>query len=132
MDRTVLIVDEDVNAQIIAETLLRLRGLQVRLAADGTQASGLMRTEDIALVVLDLNSPGVNGFDLLRRLRGRFGPLPPRRQPRILVITTRQAPEVERFALRLGADAFLRTPLDPRRFVKTVEALVGSAAPQAA
>jgi CheY-like chemotaxis protein len=68
MDATVLIVDEDVNAQIVAQTLLGLRGLRVRLAADGAAACDLVRDENVAVVVLDLNLSGISGFELLRRL----------------------------------------------------------------
>lgn len=132
MERTVLIADDDVNAQIIAETLLRLRGLQVRRAVDGAEACDIVRHEDVAVVVLDLNLPGMNGFELLRRLQGRFGAPPLPTNPRILVVADRQEPEVERFVTRLGADAFLRKPLAPAQFLKTVEELAGDAAPQAA
>ncbi len=132
MDRTVLIADGDVNAQIIAETLLRLRGLDVRRVADGAAACDLVRREQIAVVVLDLNLPGMNGFEVLRRLQGRFGPPPLPGSPRVLVVADRQEPEVERFVRRLGADAFLRKPLPPAQFIKTVEQLAGNAAPQAA
>ena len=132
MDPTVLIADDDVNAQIIAETLLRLRGFRVRRAADGTEASDMVQQEEIAVVVLDLSLPGMNGFELLRRLRGRFGPLPLASEPRILAVTSRQDPEIERFALRLGANAFLRKPLASLDFIRTVEQLAGSATPQAA
>jgi DNA-binding response OmpR family regulator len=129
---SVLIVDEDVNAQIIAETLLRLRGLGVRLARDGDEACDVIRHGDIDAVVLDASVPGVNGFEILQRLRGRSKRLPAATKPRILVVTDRREPEVERFAFRLGADAFLRKPLAPARFVKTVEQLVEGAAPEAA
>jgi CheY-like chemotaxis protein len=132
VDPTVLIADDDVNAQIIAETLLSLRGFRVRRAADGTEACDIVQEEEIAAVVLDLNLPGMNGFELLRRLRGRFGPPPLASRPRILAVTCRQDPEVERFALRLGADAFLRKPLRLPRFIRTVEQLVSSSTPQAA
>ncbi len=132
MERTVLIADDDVNAQIIAETLLRLRGLNVCRAADGAHACDIVRHEDVAVVVLELSLPGMNGFELLRRLKGRFGPPPLPATPRILVVADRREPEVERFVLRLGADAFLRKPLAPAQFVKTVEELAGQAAPQAA
>jgi CheY-like chemotaxis protein len=132
VDPTVLIADEDVNAQIIAETLLRLRGLRVRRAADGPEVCNIVQQEEIAVVVLDLSLPGMNGFEVLRRLRGRFGPLRSANEPRILAVTSRQEPEVERFALQLGANAFLRKPLASPHFIRTVEELVGSATPQAA
>lgn len=132
MDPTVLVADDDVNAQIIAQTLLRLRGLQVRLAGDGSEASHLVRNEDIAVIVFDLDLPGLNGSELLRQIRTRFGWTPLRSRPRILAVTNRREAEVERFALRVGADAVLRKPLAPSQFIRTVERLVQQAAPQAA
>jgi CheY-like chemotaxis protein len=132
VNRSVLIVDEDVNAQIIAQTLLCLREFSVRLAADGIEACDILRHEDVAVVVLDLNLPGMNGFELLRRLRGRFEPRRLPTTPRIVVVTNHREPEVERFARRLGADAVLRKPLAPDQLIRTVEALAAGVAPQAA
>lgn len=132
MSGTVLIVDDDVNARIIAETLLRLRGLQVLRADDGAEACERVCRGDIAVVVLELHLPGMNGFDVLRRLRGQSGSLQQPPALRILAVTSRREPEVERFALHLGADAFLQKPLAPGRFIRTVEELLQNSAPQAA
>jgi CheY-like chemotaxis protein len=128
MNHTVLIVDDDVNARIIAETLLELRGLRVRLATDGTEACEMVRREGAAVVVVNLSLPGMNGFEVLRRLRGRFETLRLPAQPRIVVTSDREEPEVERFALRLGADAFLRKPVAPNRFIAIVEQFIGQTA----
>ncbi len=132
MDGTVLIADDDVNAQIIAETLLRLRGLQVRRAGDSTAACDVVAREPVGVLVLDLSLPGMDTFELLRRLRARSGAGGLGAPARILAVTDRQEPEVERFALRLGADAFLRKPLGMAQFIRTVERLARSAAPRAA
>src|SRR5262249_46093997 len=105
---SVLIVDDDVNARIIAETLLRLRGISVRSADNGIDARDILQRDEVSVVVLDLNLPEMNGFEVLRRLRSRFGTPRLRAQPRVVVVTDRQEPEVEHFARRLGADAFLR------------------------
>ncbi|MBI4517186.1 MAG: response regulator [Deltaproteobacteria bacterium] len=130
MTQTVLIVDEDVNARIIAETLLRTRGVPVRIAADGIEACDLVRHQGAAVVVLDLALSGMNGLEVIRRLCGRFEPLPAPTRPYIIVLSDRDEPEVERFALRLGADVFLRKPLNPREFVTTVEQIIsGDAMP---
>ena len=129
MGSAVLIVDDDVNAQIIAETLLRLRGLAVRVARDAADACDIVAHEDVGVVMVDLNMPGLNGFEMLRHLRegSRAGTTP----PRIVVVTDRTAPEVERFGRRLGADAVLRKPLEPRQFIATVERLMPTGAQQA-
>jgi CheY-like chemotaxis protein len=124
MMKSVLIVDEDVNARIIAETLLRTRGLQVQSAMDGVEACEIVRREGPAVVVLDLGVPGMNGFEVIRSLRARFEMLPPAVQPRIVALSDRTDPDVGRFALRLGADAFLHKPTAPRQLISTVEHLM--------
>ena len=132
MVRTVLIADQDVEARVIAKKFLRPRGLPVRFAADGAEASELVCQEAIAVVVLDVDRAEMNGFDFLRRLQGRFESLPFPNRPRILVVTARRDAAVKRFALQLGADAVLYKPLVPARFIATAERLVRGAAPQAA
>jgi len=128
----VLVAGEDVNFQIIVDTLLTLRGLRVRCASDAAEAESLACQEPVAVVVVDLGLPSMNGFDLLRRLSGRSKALPLPTQPRFVVVTSRAAREAERFALRLGADAVLHKPFAPGDFIHTIEQLVGGAAPQAA
>ncbi len=123
MNRTVLIVDEDVNLQIIAETLLRLRDLDVRVATGAIDAGEILANGDVGVAVVDLNFRGTNTLELLRRLRD--GSIP---DLRIVAMTDRREPEMERFARRQGADAVLRKPLDPGQFISTVEALLESEA----
>lgn len=131
MKDVVLIIDEDVNARIIAETLLSTRGLRVRAVSNGTEAYDLIRSKGAAVVLLDLSLRSLNGLDFIRRLRGRFESLPLPSQPRIVVVSDHAEPEVERFALRLGADAFLRKPVAPARLIDTVENLLSLPHPPA-
>ena len=124
MKGTVVLVDEDVNARIIAETLLQVRGIDARSAIDGTEACEIVRREGAAVVIVDLGSPGTNGMEAIRQLCGRFEALPLPAQPRIIALTNSDAPELEQFALRLGADTLLRKPVPPAQFVLTVERLM--------
>ncbi|MBI1817122.1 MAG: response regulator [Deltaproteobacteria bacterium] len=119
---TVLLVDEDVTARIIGETLLRTRGLQVHSTGDGLDALNYFTREGAAVVVLGL--PAANGLELLRGLRE----VPTSEVPRVVIVTNSAEPEVERFAERLDADAFLRRPMPPTQFVATIEALVSASA----
>ena len=123
MNETVLIIDEDVNAQIIAETLLRLRGLNVRVTADPAAACQIVSHDAVGVVVLDLSMPGTSGLETLRRLRA----LKP--EPHLIAVSRRREPEVERFARRLGVDAFFRKPVEPGRFIAAVERLLPDTAP---
>jgi len=124
MPGTALIINEDVNAQIIAETLLRLRGLGVRLATDAAEASAIVAHEVVDVVVVDLGAPGMSDGAVLRQLRDGFGATPP---PRLVLVTDRTEPAVDRFARRLGVDAVLRKPLEPGQFIATVERLLPAA-----
>ena len=125
MESTVLIIDDDVNAQIIIETLLRLRGLAVRVTPDAAEALDIIARDDIGVVVVDVNTPGMNGVVGLRRLRAAAGG--PASAPRIILVTDRCAPEVERFSQRSGADAVLPKPMAPGRLIATVERLMPAA-----
>ena len=62
----VLIVDDDVNARIIAETLLRTLGFTVRSALDGIEACDIVQTEGADVVVVDLELLGMNGWEVIR------------------------------------------------------------------
>ena len=122
MDGTVLVIDADLHARTVAETLLRLRDVRVRSAPTAGDASTIVRRENVAVLVLDVSSPGTHGFEVLRELRGRFSQL------RIIVIADWEEAAVEHLARRLGADAFLRKPLSPSVLVRTVEEQLATAA----
>ena len=124
MTGTVSIITRDVNAQIILETLLRLRGLDVRVATDDVEPCEMLAREGVGVVVVDLSAPLRNGAELLRKLRPQPSVPGCAPTPRIVVLTDHEAPEVERFAERLRADACMRKPLEPRRFIATVEGLL--------
>jgi CheY-like chemotaxis protein len=124
MKGTVVIIDEDVNARIIAETLLQVRGIDVRVAANGTEACEIVRQHGAAVVVVDLTAPGTNGLEAIRKLCGRFEALRLPAQPRIVALSNSATPDVERFVHRLGADVVLPKPAPPAEFVLTVERLM--------
>jgi CheY-like chemotaxis protein len=130
MNGSVLIIDRDVNAQIIAGTLLRLRGLDVHVATDPVEAGQILAHEKVGVVVVDVNGTATKGFEVFQRLRAAAQALPI--PPRLVVVTDRREPELERFARRLGVAAVLRKPMNHRQFIATVEGLVDSATPQAA
>ena len=129
MNKMIVLIDDDLNAQIIAETLLRVRGLDVRTATDGSHAWELIRRHGATLLILGLVLPGMNGWEAMRRLCGRVEASPPQVRPRLLVTGSRTEPESERLARHLGADGFLHKPFDPRRFFETLEQLMTPRAP---
>jgi CheY-like chemotaxis protein/tetratricopeptide (TPR) repeat protein len=109
--------DYQVVADAVKETLEKL-GWTVELCADGTEA--MRKIESKAryhMLILDNQLPGKDGLELARRARQ----LPHRRRTPIIMLS---ASDVERDALRVGVNAFLRKPQDIGRLTATVTRLL--------
>lgn len=107
MGDSILIVGGDAGT----ETFLRTRGLHVLSAIDAAAACDILSCEGVAVVVLDLTFPDTKGFEILRRLRGRFETRVLPAQPRVVVLADWTESAIERLAVGLGADVFLRKPV---------------------
>jgi CheY-like chemotaxis protein len=127
--RCALIVDDEPDFAELVALWFRSEGWAAEVAEDGVKALKLLADRHIDLVVADLQMPGMNGWELLRHLRGRWvsdPPLPHWLGP-IVVVSGRVEHEVGRFARHLGADAFLPKPVDRRTLFRTVAALLAPA-----
>ena len=107
----------------------RSEGWAAEVAEDGVKALKLLADRHVDLVVADLQMPGMNGWELLRHLRGRWvsDPPLPHWPGRIVVVSGRVEHEVGRFAQHLGADAFLPKPIDRPTLFSTVARLFAPA-----
>lgn len=125
MSGRVLVVDDEPPIRHAVRRALQARGYEVALAADGEQA--LAEAEDVAqdLVVLDLNMPGMDGFEVCRRLR-EWTAVP------ILVLSVREDESDKVTALDLGADDYLTKPFGTDELLARVRALLRRAEPPAA
>ena len=127
---TVLLVNDDVNARIIERTLLEARGLPVRAVDDGYAACAVLardgRRVAVMVMSLEIDAAGMNGWQLLHRLRAEFEPALLLRQLRVVVTTARQDRATAAFVHRLS-DAVLRRPVAPCDFITVVEGLRESA-----
>ena len=123
--RRALIVDDETDFAELVAFWLRAAGWAVDIAGDGVQALALLADRRIDLIVADLQMPGMNGWELLRRLRNRWGSNldPPNRPERIVVVSGRTENDVECFARHLGADAFLAKPVNRLTLFDTVTSL---------
>jgi two-component system, OmpR family, response regulator len=100
----VLIVEDD---PVLADGLVRYlqqAGYRTEIATNGTDADLQLRSDAHDLVVLDIGLPGLDGFEVLRRLRARGG------RARVLMLTARDAVEDRVHGLDLGADDYLIKP----------------------
>lgn len=97
--RTVLVVDDVADARDMLARLLRLEGYKSLTAADGEEALEAVEKDGPDLVLLDLTMPGMDGLDVLRRLRDddRHRDLP------VVMFTAVRDPGLVAEARRLGA-----------------------------
>jgi two-component system, chemotaxis family, chemotaxis protein CheY len=120
----VLVVDDDAAVRLVCAINLEAEGLYVIEAADGNDALDQMRRECPDLLLTDVMMPGLDGFDLVERLRRDERT---RRVPVIFLSGETRLENAER-ARALGALAYLTKPFDPRGLAALVtRALVGAA-----
>ena len=113
----ILIVDDDVELVGLLRFALSNAGYEVTTAFDGEQA--LLRLHERApdLVILDVNLPVRDGFEVLAQLRTQS-------QVPVMMLTVRSAEEDEVHGLDLGADDYIRKPFSPRALLARVRSLL--------
>ena len=113
----VLVIDDDVELCELVTEYLQTEGFRVKAINDGTDAVEMAVSGDYRLIILDVMLPGMNGFEVLRRIRGRS-------QIPILMLTAR-GEEVDRIVgLEVGADDYLPKPFNPRELVARIRAIL--------
>ena len=118
----ILIVDDDkgLNSVIASFIKKRLTNLSVYQAFDGFEAGSLMVEKQPRILLLDLDIPGIDGFDLCKRINesDRYG------KPSIIVITALENDDIEKRVKELGAHSFMRKPLDLLKILETVKEII--------
>ena len=105
---SVLVVDDNMDAAISLATLLRLSGHSVSLAHDGPAALRLAATDPPDAVLLDLGLPGIDGYEVARRMRE----MPGLEHTRLVALTGYGQEEDKRASWAAGFDAHLVKPVD--------------------
>ena len=121
--QTILVVDDEPKITQLVRDYLERAGFAVRSAHDGPEALMRARTDHPDLVVLDLGLPGLDGFDVTRRLR-RDSSVP------IIMLTARDDESDTLVGLELGADDYVTKPFSPRELVARVRAVLRRRLPQ--
>ncbi|ACD93788.1 response regulator [Trichlorobacter lovleyi] len=116
MENRILVIDDDRELCGLLEEYLVAEGFAVESVHTGPQGAEQGSQGNYALIVLDVMLPGLNGFDVLRRIRGESS-VP-------VVMLTARGEEVDRIVgLEMGADDYLPKPFNPRELVARIRAI---------
>ena len=111
----VLLVDDEQNFTRVLSKRMKVREFDTTTAYDGKGALELVESEKPDVVVLDLNMPGIDGMEILKRIKTEHPKI------EVIILTGHGSEEKEQLAIKIGAFAFLQKPIDINMLVKTVE-----------
>ena len=118
MADTVLIVDDDKAVQTMLYKVIRSNGLAADTASGGQEALTLTENRKYDLILLDINMHGMDGFEVIQRLRSRGVKTP------IIIVSGRQEDYDTLYGLDIGADDYVTKPFNPIVLGAKVKALI--------
>lgn len=118
--KVILVVDDSITTRTLEKSILEAHGYRVRLSVDGRDALAQLRSELPDVVVSDIEMPHVDGFELLRSMKGdkRLSSVP------VILVTSRSDPQDRERGLTLGADAYVvKQRFDQNDLLQTIRQL---------
>jgi two-component system, OmpR family, alkaline phosphatase synthesis response regulator PhoP len=123
-EELILLVDDETNITDLARLYLEREGFKTIFARNGLEALDKIESEKPALVLLDVMLPGLDGFEVCRRLRFEKNDVP------VIILTARDEDVDKIIGLELGADDYMTKPFNPRELVARVKAILRRAEPR--
>lgn len=114
----ILVVDDDENILELIKIYLLKEGYDVILARNGDEALDKMLQDPPHLMVLDIMMPGLDGWEVCRKLRNRGNRTP------IILLTAKGEDYDKILGLELGADDYLTKPFNPRELLARIKAVL--------
>jgi two-component system chemotaxis sensor kinase CheA len=116
-----LVVDDSATSRTLERNILKTAGYDVLTAVNGEEALQILKSEDIDLVVSDVEMPVIDGFDLTRRIRGNAA----FEQTPVILVTSLGSEEDKAKGAEAGADAYIvKGAFDQDELLKTVGRLL--------
>ncbi|MBT8198772.1 MAG: response regulator transcription factor [Acidimicrobiia bacterium] len=121
--RTVLVVDDEEYIRDLVRTALSFSGFDVAVSVDGVTALNDIQRLRPDLVILDVNMPGFDGFEVVRRLRDAGDPTP------VIFLTARDSADDKVSGFTKGGDDYVTKPFSLEELVARVDAVLRRTAP---
>lgn len=118
--RCLVVEDSKTMRSMLAESLLRIPGMEVIEAENGLAGIRALAAKQFDLVVTDVNMPVMDGLKLVRHVRAD----PRHEKTPIVIITTENAPNDRDRAMALGANAYIEKPIQAPRVIRAVKKLL--------
>lgn len=125
--RFLVVEDSPTMRQLISFSLKRFKGCTILEAVDGVDALKKLQTEEVDMVLTDINMPVMDGLKLVSLIRQN----PKTRALPIVIITTEGAKEDRERGLALGANAYISKPIQSSNLQKIITELLEQAMPGA-
>lgn len=121
MRGTILLIEDNEQNAYLVEYLLTARGWKIVCAADGATGLELADTESPELILLDIQLPGMDGYEVARKLKAKehLDEIP------IVAVTSYAMPGDRENCLAAGCTGYIEKPIDPGNFADQVERLLG-------
>jgi chemosensory pili system protein ChpA (sensor histidine kinase/response regulator) len=117
--KVVMVVDDSITVRKITSRLLEREGYRVITARDGVDALEQLKKERPAVMLIDIEMPRMDGFDLTRNVRGD----PRTMEIPIIVISSRTAPKHRSRASELGVNVYLGKPYEEAELLQQIAVL---------
>jgi CheY-like chemotaxis protein len=114
----VLLIEDNVDARDALRVLLQLEGYDVEAAGDGPQGLEIARAKTPAVALIDIGLPGMDGYEVARRLRALAGS-----RSFLVALTGYSDPDDRRRAEEAGFDAHVVKPVDPDELTRLLARL---------
>ncbi len=114
MNEKILVMDDEREITDLVELYLKNEGYEVIKAYDGEEALRIAESEDLSLAVLDVMVPGIDGFEVCRRIREKhFYPI---------ILLTARVEDIDKIqGLTIGADDYITKPFNPLELTARVK-----------
>jgi two-component system, cell cycle response regulator DivK len=115
----ILVADDDATVLALVRTAIQNFGMDCQIASDGRSAIDAIRLTKPHAAVLDVNMPGMDGYEVLAAIRSEHMPV------RVLLLTARQQESDVLRGFTLGADDYIVKPFSPMELVARIKRLLG-------